>query len=450
MAPPLFLHGCLFVSLFVIGHCQAAKVTCPVVTVHTEPCEPCEGDSGAVASATCGVEDARLPANRAMTTGRLSYHANLLRDSVRTSVFRTAIFENAEALRGKVAVDVGAGVGVLSFFAAQAGVREVHAVEPTETALIAEKIAASPTNAPWGAKVAVHHGFIEDLKLAPGSADAIISDCFGSLFFNDLPVLSAFLHARDTLLKPGGLMFPEEATLFLAPFSNPSNHRFRSETPTAFWAQGPGGSLSYGVDWTAAVPEARRQSLAMPVLTIAKPEEWVSKPNKFPADLRNLLPQNLDGIKMPLDFEAVETVPVSGLVGWFDLDFPKGSKLSTAPWAEKTHWKQVHMLLKEPLPVETGQKLKGEFRISAQAGTHFHFHFKLCVGDSELCSESESIDLSDSYEPGESESAPMPTQQRVVATEPAAAPEAAAAKWKLPDWINSRHGWRSGRYNKLI
>lgn len=464
MAPPMRTRACLLACLFATGQ---AKVTCPVITVQPEPCEPCEAVSGGGSStATCaqgpGSEDAIAKLQK--QKGRLSQHLAMMQDEHRTNAYRTAIFANAEEMEGKVAIDVGAGVGMLSFFAAQAGFGEVHAVESTDTALTARKIAASANNAEWGAKVHVHHGDVEDLKLAPGSADAIIASGFGTLFFNDIPSLTAYLKARDRFLKPDGLMFPEEATLFLAPFSNAANYKSRSEKYVEFYAQDSNDPLSYGVDWKAALPEARRQSLAMPVVSTLQPEHFVARPNKFPGDLRNLQPSSLESIKLPLDFEVnpnsgteePETVTVSGLVGWFELEFPKGTKLSTAPWAERTHWKQVHMLLKVPLSAEVGEHLKGDFRISAdKSGTHCNVQFKLCVGASAVvCSESELIDLSDAYQPFEA-TPEKPKRDRshikygrppVEGTDTATTTE--YVPWKLPSWIKSRQGWVSKKYNK--
>ena len=45
----------------------------------------------------------------------------MLQDSVRTSLYQFAILENGADFAGKTVLDVGAGTGILSFFAAQAG-----------------------------------------------------------------------------------------------------------------------------------------------------------------------------------------------------------------------------------------------------------------------------------------------------------------------------------------
>merc|ERR1719408_407977 len=52
----------------------------------------------------------------------------MLQDTVRTSIYQFAILENRADFAGKTVLDVGAGTGILSFFAARAGASRVYAV----------------------------------------------------------------------------------------------------------------------------------------------------------------------------------------------------------------------------------------------------------------------------------------------------------------------------------
>ena len=57
--------------------------------------------------------------------GKLSNQMNMLQDNVRTTLYYRAITENIRDFANKAVMDVGAGTGILSFFAAMAGARRV-------------------------------------------------------------------------------------------------------------------------------------------------------------------------------------------------------------------------------------------------------------------------------------------------------------------------------------
>ena len=68
-------------------------------------------------------------------------HRTMIRDRVRTEAFRRAI--DSVVRRGDIVLDVGAGSGILSVFAAQAGAARVYAVERTTIAVLAQELAAA-------------------------------------------------------------------------------------------------------------------------------------------------------------------------------------------------------------------------------------------------------------------------------------------------------------------
>ena len=55
-------------------------------------------------------------------------------DEVRTTHYRNAIVNNRTDFQGKIVMDVGAGSGILSLFAAQAGAAKVYAIEASNMA----------------------------------------------------------------------------------------------------------------------------------------------------------------------------------------------------------------------------------------------------------------------------------------------------------------------------
>lgn len=57
----------------------------------------------------------------------LSQQQNMLQDYIRTSTYQKAIISNTTDFKDKIVLDVGAGSGILSFFAVQAGAKTVYA-----------------------------------------------------------------------------------------------------------------------------------------------------------------------------------------------------------------------------------------------------------------------------------------------------------------------------------
>lgn len=98
----------------------------------TTPSTAAAGADATSPSAAKNAFDAKIEARSAADYfqyyAMLPQQQNMLQDRVRTGTYFTAITENAADFRGKVVLDVGAGSGILSFFAAMAGAKRVYAV----------------------------------------------------------------------------------------------------------------------------------------------------------------------------------------------------------------------------------------------------------------------------------------------------------------------------------
>lgn len=98
----------------------------------------------------------------------------------------------------KVVLDVGAGSGILSFFAAQAGACRVYAVEASSMANHAQTLVTANG---LDHIIKVIPGKIEELTL-PEQVDVIVSEPMGYMLINER-MLETYLHAKK-FLKPGG------------------------------------------------------------------------------------------------------------------------------------------------------------------------------------------------------------------------------------------------------
>ena len=142
-------------------------------------------------------------------------HEEMLKDEVRTRAYMTAITAHKHLFKDKIVLDVGCGTGILSMFAAKAGARLVIGVDMSSIVEQAKAIVAANG---LSDKVVLVRGKMEDvvLPLPEGvdKVDIIISEWMGYFLYYE-SMLDTVLYARDRYLAPGGLIFPDKATLMI-------------------------------------------------------------------------------------------------------------------------------------------------------------------------------------------------------------------------------------------
>lgn len=124
-------------------------------------------------------------------------------------------------------LDVGAGTGILSIFAARAGAKHVYAVENANIAIHARAIIEKNGLTD---KITVIKGKIEEIELPVDKVDIIISEWMGYFLLYE-SMLDCVLYARDKYLNPNGMMFPDRAVLYLATIED---EEYR-DTKINFW-----------------------------------------------------------------------------------------------------------------------------------------------------------------------------------------------------------------------
>jgi protein arginine N-methyltransferase 1 len=129
---------------------------------------------------------------------------------VRTRSYMNSIVKNKHLFKGKVVMDVGCGTGILCMFAASAGAAKVYGIECAGIYKQAREIVK--TNG-FEDVIEIVHGKCEDIEL-PVKVDIIISEWMGYFLLYE-SMLDTVLFARDKWLKPGGLLFPDKATMYV-------------------------------------------------------------------------------------------------------------------------------------------------------------------------------------------------------------------------------------------
>ncbi|PAA83475.1 hypothetical protein BOX15_Mlig016192g2 [Macrostomum lignano] len=299
----------------------------------------------------------------------LSQQQNMLQDYIRTATYQRAVLSNVTDFQDKVVMDVGAGSGILSFFAAQAGARRVYAVEASNMSAMCERLVRANN---LQDRITVVTGKIEEVDI-PEKVDTLISEPMGYMLFNER-MLESYLHAKKWL-KPTGKMFPSVAHLYCAPFSDEALFG-EQVTKANFWWQ----QFFYGVDLSCLRDEALAEYLRQPVVDTWDSNLLIAAPIRHTVDFRSASETDLHLIDVPLNYTVAQAALVHGLAFWFDVGF-LGSQsdvwLSTAPTEPLTHWYQVRCLFSRPLFVQAGQNLRGRLIMKANERQSYDVEIEL-------------------------------------------------------------------------
>ncbi|KAJ9563453.1 hypothetical protein OSB04_008613 [Centaurea solstitialis] len=303
-------------------------------------------------------------------------HEEMIKDRVRTETYRTAILQHQSHIEGKVVVDVGCGTGILSIFCAQAGAKRVYAVDASEIALQANEVVKANN---LSDKIIVLHGRVEDVQIDE-EVDVIISEWMGYMLLYE-SMLGSVIVARDRWLRPGGLILPSNAVLYMAPVTHPDRYAESID----FWRN------VYGIDMSPILPLAKQCAFEEPSVETISGENVLTWPHVVKhVDCYTITIQELESVTTKYRFQSMMRAPFHGFAFWFDVEFsgpanndapssveesPKTAAsvshrrkranpdealvLSTAPEDPPTHWQQTMVYFYDPIEVEQDQVIEG-------------------------------------------------------------------------------------------
>jgi protein arginine N-methyltransferase 3 len=361
-------------------------------------------------------------------------HREMLSDVPRTQAYRDALEKNPSLTKGASVVDVGAGTGVLSLFAAKGG--QAASVVGIEGSARMARIAGAVAEANGlsrdanGGPVTIVSGRVEALVAegegegddatptknsllpTPNSADVLVSEWMGyALLFESM--LSSVLTARDAWLKPGGAVLPDVARVIVA------GADLRTALGCGFWDDvyglkmtpigdevvdgvvglGGGGSSSEGKEEkeqpkrrpprllvrqvpASALRTTSAQVRELDLATMSHDDQDFTA--EFECGLSGVV--GLDGAEATATTTpTTATTKITCLVLWFDTLFTERFcrdcpvVLSTAPTSAPTHWAQAVLPLSRPVELgapssssssSSSSSLRGRLSMARRRGRH--------------------------------------------------------------------------------
>lgn len=279
---------------------------------------------------------------------------------MRTSAYQRAILGHAaDHFKDKTVIDVGAGNGILSLFALQAGASKVYAVEASNMVDYLKNLVNTakgqppmtlnsqedddddwylqaqgvhrhrisgpdgmppPASNPWIAdRLVPVHSKVEDVTSdtldGNTKVDTIVSECLGVLLVHER-MCESFIDARDRFLKPGGAMFPSAGTICFAPFEDKTIWD-EAATKARFWQN----TSFYGVDITPFFPAAWKEAFSNPVVGCFNAHTLIASTVEHVIDFQTISMENLKTFTIPIEWSVKSTGLIHGIGGWFDLHF---------------------------------------------------------------------------------------------------------------------------------
>lgn len=249
-----------------------------------------------------------------------------MKDEVRTLSYRNAIYQNQHLFKDKVVLDVGCGTGILCMFAAKAGAKLVIGVDMSNIINQARVIVKDNG---FEGKIQLIQGKMEEVQLPVDKVDIIVSEWMGyALLYESM--LNTVLYARDRYLAPGGLIFPDKATMYLSAIEDADY----KEEKIGFWDNVYGFNMSH----------IKELALREPLVDTVDAKAVVSTASAFrELDLYTVKVEDL-AFAAPFEITGLRDDYIHAFLCYFDIDFTachKPVRFSTGPHAHYTHWKQV-------------------------------------------------------------------------------------------------------------
>lgn len=265
----------------------------------------------------------------------VAMHEWMLFDRARCEAFREAIRQTVKP--GDVVVDLGAGTGLLSFFALQAGARHVYAIEKSVIAELATELIR--VNG-FQERISVIRGDSKKINV-PERCDVLVSEILSSFGFDAENVVEYIADARKRFLKPGARIIPAACQTFLLPFS--SDEIGLGRFPARF----------YDLDFQ---PFRKTLYPSKNFLVEASGKRFIELAGAAPCYHLDFYKEVCDPGSTSVPFRISADGRLDGFLGWFEAHLCPGVTLSNSPYfPPHIHWEQLHFPAVDQPQVRAGE-----------------------------------------------------------------------------------------------
>lgn len=270
-------------------------------------------------------------------------HLGLLNDERRNKAYRSAIQQQVK--KGSRVLDIGSGIGILTFFSVLAGAKKVTSVEWSDMIHVAKRIADQ-------------NGFSKNIEFIKedilkakliGKFDVITHELIGGMLWDE-NMLKIVKRTREKHLRKNGVLIPWKIDLFLAPISHRTagNDNFKGEF------------YKYNIDFSPikVLIDDLKSIENQPTV------EFIANDKGFLAD--STLVDTIDFYEtdgtIPKSISTTFTVNRTGswnaMVGYFDIWLDESYCISNYPQTTNTNWGQFVIPLGNSYTIKKGQKFK--------------------------------------------------------------------------------------------
>lgn len=268
-------------------------------------------------------------------------YGGMLSDEGRVAAFHQAI--RAAVKPDDVVLELGTATGLMACWAAQAGARHVHAVEPDASIALARQCARDNGLAD---RITFHQTVSSRLSL-PERANVLIEDMRGAMPCFKTHLLDV-ADARARLLTPDATLICQRDTLFVTVAESEKQSRH---------VHAPWDGSRWGLDLGAVArlaPNCFTKHRCAPEEVLAEPRAWAEI--HYPT-------VSAPHVRGGAELTVTRAATAHGLALWFEAGLFGGFRISNAPTEPKHTYGSAFLPWPAPTPLLAGDRV--EVRLDA-------------------------------------------------------------------------------------